>query len=127
MEVVETANNKGRELQKEMAVDRVENTHWRTVEGRRNCGLGGLKAQTISCLVTTRLSSMYAPIISLALVFVAFRCKEPDDLATELCLFCACATSGRSPQAPEKIWRPRRDLNPCYPVKGRCPDGVTRT
>src|SRR5712672_583313 len=28
--------------------------------------------------------------------------------------FCACAKSGRSPEALDMIWRPRRDLNPCY-------------
>jgi len=33
--------------------------------------------------------------------------------------FCACARSGRSPQALEKIWRPRRDLNPCYRRESR--------
>ena len=42
-----------------------------------------LKAQTISCVLTTRLSSMYAPIFSLAfvlaLVCVAFAFKEPED------------------------------------------------
>jgi hypothetical protein len=45
----------------------------------RNCGLGGLKAQTISCVLTTRLSSMYVPIVPLALIFVAFGSKETDD------------------------------------------------
>jgi hypothetical protein len=49
------------------------------IRGRaRNCGLGGLKARTISCVLATRLSSMHAPIILLALIFVAFGSKERD-------------------------------------------------
>jgi hypothetical protein len=28
--------------------------------------------------------------------------------------FCAYDKSALSPQVSEKIWRPRRDLNPCY-------------
>jgi len=52
----------------------------RSIGGRvTNGGLGGLKAQTISCVLTTRLSSMYVPIVPLALIFVAFGSKEPDD------------------------------------------------
>jgi hypothetical protein len=50
---------------------------------RRNCWQGGLKAQTISWVLTTLLSSMYAPIVLLAfviaLVCVAFAFKEPED------------------------------------------------
>jgi hypothetical protein len=40
---------------------------------------GGLTAQTISCVLATLLSSMYAPILFLALVCVAFALKEPED------------------------------------------------
>jgi hypothetical protein len=50
-----------------------------SVEERRNHVLGGLKAQTTSFVLTTRLSSMYAPIIPLTLIFVAFGCQNPDD------------------------------------------------
>jgi hypothetical protein len=28
--------------------------------------------------------------------------------------FCAYENFGDCSQAPEKAWRPRRDLNPCY-------------
>ena len=50
-----------------------------SVERAQELRASGLKVQPISCVLTTRLSSMYAPIIPLALVFVAFGCKEPDD------------------------------------------------
>ena len=55
-----------------------------SIRGRaQELWLGGLKAQTISCVLTTRLSSMYAPILLLAFVLafvcVAFACKEPED------------------------------------------------
>jgi hypothetical protein len=39
----------------------------------------GVKAQTISCVLATLLSSMYAPIIALAFVCAAFALKEPED------------------------------------------------
>src|SRR5882762_7729257 len=40
--------------------------------------------------------------------------KPGQKLATELCLFVPAPKVSAPPQAPEKIWRPRRDLNPCY-------------
>jgi hypothetical protein len=37
----------------------------------------------------------------------------------ELCPFCAYENFGDCSQAPEKAWRPRRDLNPCYRRESR--------
>jgi hypothetical protein len=58
----------------------------RNIYPRKGAGIVGkvgLKAQTISCVLTTHLSSMYAPIIPLAfvlaLVCVAFAFNQPED------------------------------------------------
>ena len=44
----------------------------------------------------------------------------------DLCLFCAYMKEPGKLQVTEKIWRPRRDLNPCYRRESKLQNAVIR-